>query len=275
MPTNIPCPLYIVPDDLYLGMSEAELEKMIQGLRECGLYHEPAPSFTVRASLDAFYHDIEKPPDFRPSNDDEKQFLEFEFTITEQGLKYVKRQLRAVRYNRPSEAARKALKAEAVQELLASAAQWAIKRGEPRMSNPEHWWEEDWLWGRWQVKTDEKDWPVVLYVHETLIALLATRNVERKSHTRHVTKQQVQTGNVCPYKKETTLFCPRPIYEDSEPAGGHHRSPRLHFRHGHSRSQHHGPANSLVKTVWIDAVMVMAADDDGDHPSPVFRLTKG
>lgn len=60
MPTNIPCPLYIVPDDLYLGMSEAELEKMIQGLRECGLYHEPAPSFTVRASLDAFYHDIEK-----------------------------------------------------------------------------------------------------------------------------------------------------------------------------------------------------------------------
>ena len=39
---------------------------------------------------------------------------------------------------------------------------------------------------------------------------------------------------------------------------GHHASPIVHWRRGHFRGQHHGPKNSLVKTIWVEPVWVNA-----------------
>jgi len=44
----------------------------------------------------------------------------------------------------------------------------------------------------------------------------------------------------------------------SEPQGGSHLSPKMHWRRGHYRHQHHGKGNELVKLVLIDAVLVNA-----------------
>lgn len=55
------------------------------------------------------------------------------------------------------------------------------------------------------------------------------------------------------------VFIGASFHPTFEPNGnGHHASPRMHWRRGHIRQQRWGKDNALVRTVWIEPVLVNA-----------------
>lgn len=92
-----------------------------------------------------------------------------------------------------------------------------------------------------------------------LIALLATRNVVK-------TTKENKLGGLgigCkknPYTSVTTISLPKEMSDDTEHSPtGEHRRP--HFRRGHIRRQHYGPAMAFEKKIWIEPVFVNADPD--------------
>lgn len=92
---------------------------------------------------------------------------------------------------------------------------------------------------------------------DTLITLLATRNVVKSRHENKLAKLGI--GKAHKHRYTTTLSLPREA--ENDPAHtpvetGREMAP--HLRRGHIRRQHYGPRNSFIKTIWIEPVFVNA-----------------
>jgi hypothetical protein len=64
--------------------------------------------------------------------------------------------------------------------------------------------------------------------------------------------------------KQEIKFYEKKIYKQSQTENEFHASPAPHWRRGYWRQQHHGPGNSLIKTIFIHAVFVCSEKYKGD-----------
>lgn len=95
-----------------------------------------------------------------------------------------------------------------------------------------------------------------LVMQDTLIALLATRNIEKSMRENKLRKLGIGKGRAR-FDYTTTISLPKDLPDDDEcPSSGGPRVP--HLRRGHIRYQHHGPRNELVKRIWIAPIFVNA-----------------
>jgi hypothetical protein len=87
-----------------------------------------------------------------------------------------------------------------------------------------------------------------------------------KQHRHYERKEPIRAKQDFYYyelNQEISLY-KREIIKSSVPRGGTHESPKPHWRKGHWRTQHYGPANSLIKPKFIQAVFVCSEAYKGD-----------
>lgn len=58
-------------------------------------------------------------------------------------------------------------------------------------------------------------------------------------------------------------------------AESRHGDVRTHWRRGHWRQQHHGPANSLLKRVWIRPLMVNPNKSPDEVTGHIYAVSSG
>ena len=101
------------------------------------------------------------------------------------------------------------------------------------------------------------DPPGIAYLRKALIVLLATKNADKQTTESKLGKLGIGKSVRTRFAYTTTISLPRDLPSDSDhPPKSGHIAP--HLRRGHVRRQHHGPANELIKKIWIAPVFVNA-----------------
>jgi hypothetical protein len=273
-PDGLPPVTYTIDGPLWLSFDGIELDKMISSLRTAGRYAQPHHSFVVRIPYLAFLQDMK--PDALAGLSEGAQAdrqaaiahmiknqgrLEMFHWWVIQGNTFVLGILKRFRDHRKHLTDAEKANAEA-----------GYKEANPPRPGTTaiYFWEKNWFCVRTQLTdfTSEYSQREIAKqagtVTDALIALLATRNVEKLEVVKRSNVQRfgvsMPRAPSADEPREVLLHCPHPVDERREGAhlGGHHRSPRLHFRSGHYREQAIGAGRLEHKTIWIEPMIVMA-----------------
>jgi hypothetical protein len=106
-------------------------------------------------------------------------------------------------------------------------------------------------------ETKFNTWLTTLVLKLLLFMLARPNDVQHGSIARVV--KQRRTGSPIEFWHPNVMG--RNYVTAREMSAGTHASPRLHWRRGHFRNQRHGPGFSLVKTIWIEPVLVAPSEN--------------
>lgn len=284
-PDDLPPVTYTIDGRLWLSFDGIELNKMIDSLRTAGRYIQPHHAFMVRIPYLAFLQDM-KPDALATLSEGarkdhaaaiahmikNKNRLEMFHWWVMHGNTFILGILKRFKDPRKHLTDAEKVNAEA-----------GYKEANPPRpgTNSTYFWEKNLFCVRTQLtdfNTEYTQSDIAKQagtVSDALIALLATRNVEKLeiSKQSNVKRFGVSLPRAvsADEPREVLLHCPHPVDERREGAhlGGHHRSPHLHFRSGHYREQAIGHGRLEHKTIWIEAMIVMA---DAETSTP-YKLT--
>lgn len=284
-PDDLPPVTYTIDGPLWLSFDGIELNKMIDSLRTAGRYIQPHHTFMVRIPYLAFLQDM-KPDALAGMSEAARAGHQAAIThmIQNQGRLEIFHWWAMLgntfllgilkRFKDPRKNLTDAQRANAEAEY---------KKANPLGPGVHaiYFWEKNWFCVRIQItnldmeNTKGQIAKQAGTVADALIALLATRNVEKLEVVKRSNVKRfgvsMPRAPSADEPREVLLHCPHPVDERHEGAhlGGHHRSPRLHFRSGHYREQAIGAGRLEHKTIWIEPMIVMADAE----ASTTYKLT--
>jgi hypothetical protein len=267
-----PIPRYHITDDLWKSFTVEGVSKTISTLSKNGFEFRHPAAFTVRLSFKALYdtyldaggeQKLEKLPFDNPN---EELFFDIHHYGYDGGAvtgQFTPALFTTHRYSKVSISRRRN-----IPQLLAS-------NNEKYLTMLRHWWEKDCLCVEWDMRNSEEsedyanflECPYAKMTAHVLICCLYERTVRkimvepRKEPRSAIAKKLAarRGSNKSDTTPETILHIPKREYNGGH--GGHHASPRLHYRNPHWRKQPYGPrGNPSYREVLIEGMFINAED---------------
>src|SRR5215471_8283089 len=126
-------------------------------------------------------------------------------------------------------------------------------------------------WGKAHlaVSDDDKRPDICLMIKDLLITLLATENAVKTTSKNKLANLGIGKSR---YVYTTTISLPAGLSGNKSAGSGPAKCP--HLRRGHIRRQRHGPANALIKRIWI-APMLIHADQEFTRTRTSYNVSMG